>query len=596
MSNRVAVDLFCGCGGMSIGARMAIPSLRVAYALDIDPHATSTYRAAHPDTYVECRDVAEVDAATIIERGTLDRIDYLFAGPTCQAVSTMGAFNYKDDRNHLFFHFARLLKGLAANGRKPQTVVMENVPGIVYGRNRRLARDVLALLAEQGYDVWADVVNLATLGLPQLRHRFFLFAQATAGGAGTLPVPRFEDVADGPSRYRSVHSAIGDLLDEEPTADGSPLLLSALAPSDYALGLRAPDAKVANHWVSHIAAINVKRIATVPQGGSWKDIPEDLLPERLRRVRMTDYGTLYGRLHEENPAYTISASFANLTCGCFGHPRRDGVLSVREGARLQGFPDAIEFQGPRNTQYRQVGNAVPPYAMARLVEHLEHGGDGVPARITPRTLEGNGFLPPMTSRFQHRRTASNAGKDGYGGMTHWPKGWGLPPESLPDHKVGYRQVDVDFRWRRRDEWRPSHEKRFVEEVLEAARRRPVLASFEPLDGRLSLDTSPSFGNVAALVHLLSFSQAAKKPFWLEFPLSVLGHQLVDLATALEDEDGPELGWCEEAAAVWCMARVSDAPRIVVALDEETTSEQSSFGPLTFIEGGGALRPLGGVRP
>ena len=97
MNDRVAIDLFCGCGGMSIGARMAIPNLRIAYALDIDPHATRTYHAAHPETYVECRDVAEVDARSIIEKGAIDRVDYLFAGPTCQAVSTMGAFNHKDD-------------------------------------------------------------------------------------------------------------------------------------------------------------------------------------------------------------------------------------------------------------------------------------------------------------------------------------------------------------------------------------------------------------------------------------------------------------------------------------------------------------------
>ncbi|MCR9196565.1 MAG: DNA cytosine methyltransferase, partial [Hyphomonas sp.] len=458
---------------------MAIPDLRIAYALDIDPHATKTYRAAHPETYVDCRDVAEIDASTIIEKGAIDQVDYLFAGPTCQALSTMGAFNHKDDRNHLFFHFARLLKGLATNGRRPRTVVMENVPGIVYGRNKGIARDVLWLLKDQGYEVWADVVNLATLGLPQLRHRFFLFARDAGQGIVTLPRPSYEDVPDGPTRYRSVRSAIGDLIDEPLRPDGASFVLSAPSPSKYVDKLRASDSAVANHWASRTSPVNVERIATVPQGGSWKDMPEELLPERLRRVRMTDYGTLYGRLHEENPAYTISASFANLTCGCFGHPRRDGVLSVREGARLQGFPDSVEFLGPRNAQYRQVGNAVPPFAMSKLIEHLESEEDGVPARITVRSLDGNNRLPPMTSRFLNRRTASGYGRDGYGGMTHWPKGWGPPPAELPDHKAGYRRVDVDFRWRRRDEWRPAHDRRFIDEIADAARNRPNFRNFDP---------------------------------------------------------------------------------------------------------------------
>ena len=591
MKDQVAIDLFCGCGGMSIGARMAVPELRIAYALDIDPHATRTYQAAHPETYVECGDVAEVDARGIIEKGKIDRVDYLFAGPTCQAVSTMGTFNYKDDRNHLFYHFARILKGLDANGRRPGTVVMENVPGIVYGRNKAIAHDVLSLLEEQGYSVWADVVNLATLGLPQLRHRFFLFARDAGDGIGTLPHPTHEDVLDGSTRYVSVGSAIGDLFDEPLQSGGERHVLTGRSPSAYVDGLRSKDRSVTNHWAPSTSAINLARIATVPQGGSWKDIPSSLLPERLRRVRMTDYGTLYGRLHAENPAYTISASFANMTSGCFGHPTRNGVLSVREGARLQGFPDSVEFMGPRNAQYRQVGNAVPPFAMARLIEHLESGADGRAARITASVLRSEKPLPPMTSRFLNRRTASDAGRDGYGGMTHWPKGWGPMPTALPDHRVGYRQVDVEFRWRRRDEWRPAHDKRFVDDIVASAHKRPKFQPFDPVDGRLSLDTSPDFGSASALLHLLAFSQAARGPFWLKFPIGVLGHQLVDLSKALESEGASELGWCDEREAVWCHGRVADAPRIVVGIDEPGSADAPSCGPLALLEGSEVMRPF-----
>ena len=88
---------------------------------------------------------------------------------------------------------------------------------------------------------------------------------------------------------------------------------------------------------------------------------------------MTDYHTLYGRLHEHNPAYTISAEFGNVTSGCFTHPVHDRALTVREGCRIQGFPDSYQIMGPKNSQYRQVGNAVPPLAMAELMGFWETG-------------------------------------------------------------------------------------------------------------------------------------------------------------------------------------------------------------------------------
>ena len=197
----------------------------------------------------------------------------------------------------------------------------------------------------------------------------------------------------------------------------------------------------------------------------------------------------------------------------------------------------------------------------------------------------------MTSRFLNRRTASDAGRDGYGGMTHWPKGWGPMPTALPDHRVGYRQVDVEFRWRRRDEWRPAHDKRFVDDIVASAHERPKFQPFDPVDGRLSLDTSPDFGSASALLHLLAFSQAGRGPFWLKFPIGVLGHQLVDLSKALESEGASELGWCDEREAVWCHGRVADAPRIVVGIDEPGSADAPSCGPLALLEGSEVMRPF-----
>ncbi|MER0238940.1 DNA cytosine methyltransferase [Fulvimarina sp. MAC8] len=435
-----AIDLYSGCGGMSAGAQMAIPGLEIRWALDIDRYATATFKKRHPKAIVETRNVAEVSAASIIETAKLTAIDWFFAGPTCQAVSTMGIFHEGDPRNALFVHFARLLDGFIERGVKPKNILLENVPGIVYGNNLAIVRELFQFLSKRGYNVAADVVCFADYGLPQLRNRFILIATVTDDPI-TFPAPTFSnEESSGLPPYRTVKDALSDLYGRNPTDDPrDSLTYPSPAANDYQAELRDRKRKLRNHLCSQITPLNVARIATVPQGGSWKDIPADLLPERFQRVRMTDYATLYGRLHEEAPAYTISAGFANITSGCFTHPLRDGSLSVREGARLQGFPDDFVFHGPRTAQYRQVGNAVPPYGFAAIVRHLIGGSEGRTPRLTIDTINENRRFPKAVRRFTGRRTESELGKNGYGGGTYWPKGWGPEIEREIVSKNGHRR-------------------------------------------------------------------------------------------------------------------------------------------------------------
>jgi hypothetical protein len=214
--------------------------------------------------------------------------------------------------------------------------------------------------------------------------------------------------------------------------------------------MRASDNRIYNHWVSNTERLNLERISRVPQGGSWKDIPAKLLPDRFQRVRMTDYHTLYGRLHERNPAYTISAQFGNVTTGCYTHPLHDRPLTVREGCRLQGFPDSFRIFGPKNSQYRQVGNAVPPLAMATLIRHWTTGvaADGLPPRVTLEVLEKGEKLPVFTPRFRSRETDQNSERSGYGSGTFWPLGWGEAPVKTPKQAENYRKTSEPLVFRR----------------------------------------------------------------------------------------------------------------------------------------------------
>ena len=302
-----AIDLYCGCGGMSLGAEMGAPELKVVYGADHDANAMKTWAANHPDAVAECIDASQISPRRILDISGVDHIDYLLTGPSCQGVSTMGVFFSDDPRNLLMVHFARVLTEFKTLGKLPRNVVFENVPGLVYGKNVNIVRELFDFLAGLGYKVAADVVSVATLGVPQLRYRFIL--HATLDDKEILyPRPIYGDpgAESGLPAYVSVREAISDLYDMPEQEGDSPYLSGA--DSAYQKVLRAGCDAVANHWASSTQDLNLARIASIPQGGSWKDMPPDLMPERFQNVRMTDYHTLYGRLHEKNPAYTIAAA------------------------------------------------------------------------------------------------------------------------------------------------------------------------------------------------------------------------------------------------------------------------------------------------
>jgi DNA (cytosine-5)-methyltransferase 1 len=362
----VALDLFAGAGGFSLGVEQA--GFEVAIAVENDPVHAAVYRFNFPQTQVLCADIATLKAAQL--QALLGRdLDLVFGGPPCQGFSIAGKHNLKDDRNGLIFHFCRLVKEL-----QPRYFVMENVPGLMQGNNKMLLRRLKRELRASGYQITEPVraLNAADFGVPQERWRLFLLGARSGQVRLSYPQPI-------PERRVRVWDAIADLPDinefvELETGDEVLLTLEQVEQlkkkaSPYVQYLREPsldaeDFSSPRQWNPHLLT------------GSWRTqhAPEILerfrhLPpgqqDRISRLRRLDWEgrslTLRAGTGSERGAHTAARPL---------HPRCDRVISVREAARLHSFPDWFRLHATKWHGFREVGNAVPPLlarAIARQV-------------------------------------------------------------------------------------------------------------------------------------------------------------------------------------------------------------------------------------
>jgi DNA (cytosine-5)-methyltransferase 1 len=364
-----AIDLFSGAGGLSAGFEWAGVGSVVA-AIEIDPRAAETFSTNHPTARVYTEDIRARDRVSpeILSRDVRD-IDVVLGGPMCQGVSQRGPRDPHDDRNFAFWAFAEYVREL-----RPKYFLMENVPAIASDvHNRHLAIAVFEELESLGYNLAAEVVCAAWFGVPQLRYRLVVMGARDSHPAFPDCVRSSIEEHKAAAKFLTVGEAIMDL---PPVASGSgldeqPMPGPAVKPaSSYAAMMRRGARSLFNHWASDTDKVNLDRIAHVPEGGNWHDIPLELLPDRFRHVRLSDHTTTYRRLDRVHPAHVITCLCGNVTAGAFTHPTQDRAITVREAARLQGFPDRFRFSGPRSSQYKQVGNAVPALLAKALVRSL----------------------------------------------------------------------------------------------------------------------------------------------------------------------------------------------------------------------------------
>lgn len=341
-SRYAAVSLFAGCGGMDLGVEQAGVA-KVVWAIDNDHWAVETYRH-NIGTHILEADVTQTPVPDV-------PCDILLAGPPCQDYSTLWNHDgLKTARGNLFREVARFLDEL-----RPAGFILENVPGLLSANRgaawtlvRHALRSPSSFAPNRSsrnrrpvrYDISAEVIDCADLGVAQNRDRLFVVGIRRDLGVRPPSVPR---------PYAARHLTVREVLDADPIEAGAP-----------------------NHELGLDSETVVERLKLIPPGGNYEMIPKG---HKLAVKGLISH--VYRRLDPDKPAYTIIAGGGGGTHG-YHHvePRR---LSNREKARLQGFPDDFVFrfgdtQKDLKSAYprvrKQIGNAVPPPAAAVIARAL----------------------------------------------------------------------------------------------------------------------------------------------------------------------------------------------------------------------------------
>lgn len=335
---------------MSLGlARSGFKPLK---AFDIDEASVATHRR-NLGKVAFTADVRSQTGRSLLKGTELSPgdLDLFAGGPPCQGFSKQkrGA-HLGDGRNELVRDYTRLVKEL-----RPRFFFFENVAIFGQKRGREYLREMASELS--GYDILSRFVNSADFGLAQTRERFLVVGRRWDHPANfAFPAPLV-----------SSWSTVGEVLQGLPEP-----------PEDF-----TPHRSFPNHQRARVTSANIERFSHVPQGGGWRDIPEELRLPCHQRVDTAKGGwpDVFGRLRWDGQCPTLTGGFDSFTRGRYGHPLHNRPLTPREAARLQGFPDDFAFEGTRADVRSQIGNAVPPPVAF-----------GVGAEILRSLLEADGLI------------------------------------------------------------------------------------------------------------------------------------------------------------------------------------------------------------
>ncbi len=340
VKKHTVLDLFCGCGGMSLGFEMA--GFDVELAIDNWEDALVTYRKNHKRVKTVNGDLSTLKPEDVELKYNINNIDVIIGGPPCQGFSVAGKRIINDDRNKLYKSFVRFVEHF-----RPKAFVMENVPNILSIGDGVIKDTILKDFTRLGYSVCCSVLTASDYGTPQNRRRAVFVGQKEELSF-TFPERSIKEPV-------TTEEAISD-LPEGSLDDGSDY--PSIPRSDYQRMIRRGATKLYNHQITIHTAETQRIIAMVPDGGNYKCLPKEMW--NLRKVHIA-----WTRMNSKKPCFTIDTGHRHHF-----HYKFNRIPTVRESARIQSFPDNFIFVGSRTSQNRQVGNAVPPLMAKAIAEQL----------------------------------------------------------------------------------------------------------------------------------------------------------------------------------------------------------------------------------
>ena len=358
------VDLFAGCGGLSLGFLHA--GFDIVRAVELDSEAAYTYKKNHPEVDVLIDDIQSMDNSGLFKTGDADII---IGGPPCQGFSMSGARIRKgfidDPRNYLFKHYFNVVRAV-----KPKVFIMENVKGIASAQGGKIFSEIQdmfkdpTLLDGRPYHLYCVIIRALDFGVPQKRERMIILGTTLDDiDIEKLWGLTWEKLAqDIPTYFDTV--TVADAIGNLPPATVDGIINNPEPQTEYQKYLASRMERIENHTQSNHSSVAVDRIRRIENGQNFS-----ALDEKIKSV----HSGSYGRLHWDEQASTITTRFDTPAGGRFTHPVENRTLTPREAARIQSFPDDFVFFGGRRSISRQIGNAVPPkisYFLAELVKEI----------------------------------------------------------------------------------------------------------------------------------------------------------------------------------------------------------------------------------
>lgn len=328
------VDVFSGAGGLSCGLEQA--GLECLLGVEKDKYASKTFEHNHKKAKVFTGNIQDLTKKKLLDLVGHEQIDAVVGGPPCQGFSTVGLGDPKDERNSLFLHFVRIVKVL-----NPSFVIIENVTGLLAKKNEKTLIAILSQFKRLGFNLDFKIMSSQQYGVPEIRRRTIILG-TKINQTPIFPIPT-HDILKGKKIIPAVTigEAFNDLHNKKGEIYNHDLESAKLKNKLEEKRLkRIPEGKGIRYQKDEKAYLTPKLKLNV----NWDELPEN----RFRQTK-------YQRLDRKRPSPTIMTHRHS-----YYHPTENRYLTSREAAKCQSFPNDFIFYGPISSQWRQIGNAVPP--------------------------------------------------------------------------------------------------------------------------------------------------------------------------------------------------------------------------------------------